>query len=186
MNDISVRNVVVIVAAVVIGLVALGFIGSILSNIVPLAIVAVVAFILGRTSNRVDYLRLGRDAAKRVRAAAETAVEQAADRAQTRQQAQGQGPQAQAANRQLADEARTSAEQAAAKAEAQAADRLAEVETPADEDLTAKPDLEVKTVQQIQAEARLVEQEAAKKAQAMDVQAALEERRKRLLSGKEE
>lgn len=186
MNDISVRNVVVIVAAVVIGLVVLGFVGSLLNNIIPLAIVAVIAFILGRTSNRVDYLRLGRDAAKRVRTATEAVVDQAATRAQTRQQAQGQGPQAQAANRQLADEARTGVEQAAAKAEAKAADRLAEVETPAEDDLTANPDLEVKTVQQIQAEARLVEQEATKKAQAMDVQAALEERRKRLLGGKED
>ncbi|MBI5670956.1 MAG: hypothetical protein HZC41_23430 [Chloroflexi bacterium] len=217
MNDINVRNVVIVVAAVVVALVVLGIIGGILTNIVPLAIVAVIAFILGRLSHRVNYLQLGRTAAKRVSDATqivekagagkaakraetrhqaasrriegvETTLDQAATRAQTRQQAQGYNQSAQAANQRLASEATTAAEQAAVKAEAKAAEtpaRLVEIET-TEEDLSPTPILDVKTVEQIQAEARRVEQEAAKKAQALDVQAALEERRKRLLGGKEE
>jgi hypothetical protein len=201
MNNINARNVVIIVAAVVIGLVVLGFIGTILSNIVPLAIVAAIAFILGRMSNRVDYLQLGRDAAKRMGDAAQSATGKSAERAETRQQAQGYDKTAQEANQRIAAEATTAAEQAAAKAEAKAAEpparlaeteakaveppaRLAESEAPVEEDLSPTPKLDVKTVEQIQAEARLVEQEAAKKASTLDVQAALEERRKRLLSGK--
>lgn len=187
MKDINARNVVVIVAAVVIGLVVLGFIGTILSNIVPMAIVAVIAFILGRYSHRVNYLQVGRDAAKRMGEAAQVAASKAAERAEVRQQAQGYGKTAQEANQRIAAETVNAAEQAAAKAEAKAAEppaRLAETETPAEEDLTAIPKAEVKTIEQIQAEARLVEQEAAKKASALDVQAALEERRKRLLSDK--
>ncbi|MBC6936739.1 MAG: hypothetical protein DWB42_12990 [Chloroflexi bacterium] len=186
MNDINARNIVVIVAAVIIGLVVLGFIGMILSNIVPLAIVALIAFILGRTSHRVNYLQLGRNAVNRAREAAETSVEKAAARAETRKEAAGYGEAAQDANQRLAQEARTAAEAAAARAEQRAAEapaRLVESETPA-EDLTAKPDFVVKTAEQIQAESRLIEEEAAKKAQAMDVQSALEERRRRLLGEK--
>lgn len=118
----------------------------------------------------------------------ETTLDSAATRAQTRQQAQGYDQNAQAANQRIASEATAAAEQAAAKAESKAAEapaRLVETET-AEEDLTAQPPLEVKTIEQIQAEARLVEQEAAKKASAVDVQAALEERRKRLLGDKQE
>lgn len=186
MKDINARNVVIAVAAVVIGLVVLGFIGTILSNIVPMAIVAVIAFILGRYSHRINYLQVGRDAAKRMGEAAQSAASKAAERAEVRQQAQGYDKAAQEANQRIASETVNAAEQAAAKAEAKAAEppaHLVETEVPAEDDAAVKPP-EVKTIEQIQAEARLVEQEAAKKASALDVQAALEERRKRLLSDK--
>ncbi len=176
----------VIVAAVVIGLVVLGFISTILSNIIPLALVALIAFILGRLSHRVNYLQLGRRTLNRAREAAETSVEKAAAHAQTRKEAAGYDAAAQDANRKLAREAQSAAETAAARAEERAVEapaRLVESETPP-EDPTAKPDFVIKTAEQIQAEARLIEEEAAKKAQAQDVQAALEERRRRLLGEK--
>ena len=189
MNDINIRSVAMVVAAIIVALVVLGIIGGILNNIVPLAVVAVVAFILGRMSHRVNYLQLGREAAKRVGEAAQATASKAAERAEIRQQAQGYDKTAQEANQRIASDTVKAAEQAAAKAEAKATEppaRLAETEAPAQDDLTAAPKPEIKTFEQIQAEARLVEQEAAKKAQTMDVQAALEERRKRLLGDKQE
>jgi hypothetical protein len=162
----TIRNILIVVAVIAIGYVAVTF----LANIVPILITAVAAFVLGRLSVHFDllnFIRGLRTSAQTVQAAASTAAAVA--------------PVIAAATSKPAP-AKTSA-----PAVEQAAERLAD-EPKVDNSILLDPNFEIKTPEQIEAEARLREQDAMKKASASSpdaVQAALEERRKRLLGGKE-
>jgi hypothetical protein len=168
MNNPAVRNGVILIAAVVIAIVVLGFLTTLLSAIVPIAITAIIAFILGRLSvhfNLLDFIRSTR-APKSAEAAAPLKAVEAAPKAGV-----------------------VTERPAPAKTvdkPAQAAERLAD--EPKKDSILLDPDFEVKTPEQIEAEARKREQEAMQKATSTSedaIQAALEERRKRLLGGKE-
>jgi|GEM_PF-1641986 len=167
----TIRNVLIVVAVIAIAYFAITFI----SNIVPILITAVAAFVLGRLSvhfNLLDFVRNARSAAQTVQAAATTAAAAAPVIAK------------------VADKptpAKAAAKPAPAPVE-QAAERLAD-EPQKDESILLDPNFEIKTPEQIEAEARQREQAAMQKASSTSpdaVQAALEERRKRLLGGKQE
>lgn len=160
MKNINVGSVVVVAAVVVVALIILGFISTLLTNIVPLAIVAVVAFILGRMSNNVNYLQVAGNLLKRAvseRPAAQTAKPQTT--------VQVSAPPAQTA-----------------VPETQAASTVERQQT-AEANLS---DFEIKTEDEILAEARLREQEILKKNTAYDPTAALEERKRRLLNDQQQ
>ncbi|MEO8611489.1 MAG: hypothetical protein ABI690_26560 [Chloroflexota bacterium] len=160
----TIRNILVVVAVIVIAYFAI----TVVSNIVPILITAVAAFVLGRLSVHFDLLNFIRSAraAQVTRAAAAVTATAAAPV--------------------IANVAAKPAAPAPAQAE-QAAERLAD-EPKVDKNILLDPNFEIKTPDQIEAEARLREQEVMKKASSASpdaVQAALEERRKRLLGGKE-
>jgi uncharacterized membrane protein len=168
MNNPAVRNGLILIVAVVIAIIVLGFLTTLLSAIVPIAITAIIAFILGRLSvhfNLMNFIRSARAAKPAEAAAPVKAVETPA---KTTVAAEISKP---APTRQVAESA---------------AERLAD--EPKKDSILLDPDFEVKTPEQIEAEARKREQEAMKKATSGSedaIQAALEERRKRLLGGKE-
>lgn len=167
----TIRNILIVVAVIAIAYFAITFI----SNIVPILVTAVAAFVLGRLSvhfNLLDAVRNARSAAQSVQAAATTTAAAAAPVV------------AKAAAKPAP--AKAAPIKAAAPAE-EAAERLAD-EPKKDESILLDPNFEIKTPEQIEAEARQREQAAKEKAAAANadaVQAALEERRKRLLGGKE-
>ena len=165
----TIRNILIVVAVIAIAYFAI----TTVAQIVPILITAVAAFILGRLSVNFDLLNFIRNArAAQVTRAAAAATTAAA------------APVAAAAN----VAAKPAPAKAAAPAQAeQAAERLAD-EPKVDKNILLDPNFEIKTPDQIEAEARLREQEVMKKATSASpdaVQAALEERRKRLLGGKE-
>jgi len=168
----TIRNILIVVAVIAIAYFAITFI----SNIVPILITAVAAFILGRLSVHFDllgFIRNARSAAQTVQAAATTAAAAA--------------PIAAKATAKPAPVKAAPVKAVTAPAEA-AAERLAD-EPKKDESILLDPNFEIKTPEQIEAEARQREQAAKEKAAAASadaVQAALEERRKRLLGGKQE
>lgn len=161
-NLASFRNAALIIAAVVLAVVGLTFLTTLMSSIIPLAVTGVVAFILGRMSANRDLFALLRGALSRARQPAAAPVK---------------------------------AEQPAPKIAAQSAPESANQRAPIEKSKEAAPvtrnelldpTFEVKTPEQIEAEARAREQELLKRAAEPNVdavQAALEERRKRLLSG---
>lgn len=154
----TIRNILVVVAVIVIAYIAI----TLVSNIVPILITAVAAFVLGRLSVHFDLLNFIRSA----RAAQVTRAAAAANVA--------------------AKLAPAKVAPTPAPVE-QAAERLAD-EPKVDKNILLDPNFEIKTPDQIEAESRLREQEVMKKATSASpdaVQAALEERRKRLLGGKE-
>jgi hypothetical protein len=155
MKNLNAGSVILLAAVVIVGLVVLGFLGTLLSNIVPLTIVAVVAFILGRTSHTVNYLEM---AGKLFRRTASPAVVKSVV------------SQTVSAVSKAAEEAPTPEPERQKQAETNLAD--------------AEP--EIKTEQEILAEARLREEEIRKGTTAYDPTAALEERRRRLLGDKTE
>jgi hypothetical protein len=165
----TIRNILIVVAVIAIGYIAVSF----LTNIVPILITAVAAFVLGRLSVHFDllnFIRNLRPSAQAVQAAATTT---AAAVAPVIAKAAAKPTPAKAAPMNV-------------KAE-QAAERLAD--EPKNDSILLDPNFEIKTSEQIEAESRLREQEALKKASTTSqdaVQAALEERRKRLLGGKQE
>jgi hypothetical protein len=160
MNLQNVRNIAIAVVVVVVGIAALGFLSTLLSSIVPIAITAVVAFILGRASASRNLLDLLNRGGKTVTAAMTAPPRPAASKpAQTTT----------TVNVRAAD---------------QAAERLAD-EKPVASDALLDPNFEIKTPEQIEEQARRLEADASKKAANPDaVAAALEERRKRLLGNK--
>jgi len=168
MNNPAVRNGLILIVAVVIAIIVLGFLTTLLSAIVPIAITAIIAFVLGRLSvhfNLMNFIRSTR-AAKPAEAAAPVKTVEAAPKAA------------------LATEKPAPAK--TAPKPAPAAERLAD--EPKKDSILLDPDFEIKTPEQIEAEARQREQEAMQKAKGASedaIQAALEERRKRLLGGKE-
>jgi uncharacterized membrane protein len=165
MNNPAVRNGIILIVAVVIAVVLLSFLSTLLSAVVPIGITAIVAFILGRMSvnfNLLNFIRSAR--AAKPAASAEKVVEAPVKAAAVSKAAPAK----------------------AAEKPTPAAERLAD--EPKKESILLDPDFQIKTPEQIEAEARLLEQEATSKAanaSADAVHAALEERRKRLLGGKE-
>jgi hypothetical protein len=163
------RNAAIIIAAVVLAVVALTFLTTLMSSIIPIAVTAVVAFILGRMSVNRDLFAMLRGAVSRMSQAAPSApakAEQAAPAAAPKQSEQPAKP--------------APAKQAEATAPAAKPKEAA----PATRNELLDPAFEVKTPEQIEAEARAREQELLKRTAEPNVdavQAALEERRKRLL-----
>ena len=164
----TIRNILIVVAVIAIAYFAITFV----SNIVPILITAVAAFILGRLSVHFDllnFIRNARSSAQTVQAAVTTTAAAAP-----------------VITKAAAKPAPAKATPTPAKVE-QAAERLAD--EPKNESILLDPNFEIKTPEQIEAEARQREQAAKEKATATSadaVQAALEERRKRLLGGKQE
>lgn len=162
----TIRNILIVVAVIAIAYFAITFV----SNIVPILITAVAAFVLGRLSVHFDllnFIRNARSSAQTVQAAVTTTA---------------------AAAPVIAKAAKPTPTKATSPAPVeQAAERLAD--EPKNESTLLDPNFEIKTPEQIEAEARQREQAAKEKAAATSadaVQAALEERRKRLLGGKQE
>jgi hypothetical protein len=150
MNNLNLRNVVLLLGAVIVALLVLGFISTILGQIVPLAIALVIGVVLGRMSHQVD-----------VRAALMNSVRRQAV-AQIRQQA-----------------AQPKTSQSTEKPAAAAVPERLVDKPPADD--APITDFEIKTDAELQAEARRLEEEVARKSAEYDPMTALEERRRRLL-----
>lgn len=161
MNNINVRNILLVLVALVAVIFGMNVLSTLVGAIIPIAITGIVAFLLGRfTANRSvgQLFRTAQNASTTVMAAASKIVEEK--------------PVAT-----VVGKAATSAP-AAAKPIAQAAPP--ELKNP---DLL-DPDFEIKTPEQIEAEARRLEAEVSQKAGTYDPKAALEERKKRLLGDK--
>ncbi len=160
MNNISLRNVLILLGAVIAVLLALGFISTVLNQVIPITLALIVGVVLGRMSVNVNLVEVVKDALRR--RPSQAAKSEAAQ--STPQQAQTQSP---------------PDEQARAEVEA-IKRRIADVESE-----PAPPaevtDFTIKTEEEIQAEARRLEDEVAKRNAAYDPAAALAERRKRLL-----
>lgn len=159
----SLRTVLLLVALVVIGLMAINF----LTNIVPILITAAAAFVLGRLSVNYDLMGVVRGLLNRRQPApkATTVVEGTA------------------LVKPAATPTATVIPVDASLKERQ--ERLKEAEAPK-QDALLDTDFQIKTPEQIEAEARAREQELTKKAEAPSpdaVAAALEARKKRLLGG---
>jgi hypothetical protein len=156
------RNVLIASAAIVGGLIILGFVSTILNAIVPLAIVAVVAFVLGRMSTRMNLLQAGMNLANRATTKSEPAAQAAVKPVETAQQA--------------APEAPTKTLPKTGK--------LAQTERLDAAKLNIRDFEEVKNSEQALADAKKLEDELAKRNADYDPAAALEERKKRLLGDK--
>jgi predicted lipid-binding transport protein (Tim44 family) len=166
MNGTNVRNILIVIAAIVVMIAALGFISTLLTSVVPIAITAVIAFILGRTTAKRSVLDLFQSARNRVE-------QTVAGTAKVVEQATAQAPKA--ASREPATPTQTKAAPVAS-APAPAAAPLKNTEL-------LDEDFEVKTPEQIEAEARRLESEVNQQTKAYDPQAALEERKRRLRGG---
>ena len=161
MKNINAGSVIIVAAVIVVALIILGFVSTLLTNIVPLTIVAIVAYILGRNSHNVDYLQVVGNFLKRVMASR---------------------PQAASASSPVVTTTAT------VKPAEKPAVEATSVSTPERQKQaeTNLADFEVKTEEEILAEARLREEEILKGKPAYDPSAALEERRRRLLGDKTE
>jgi len=174
MNTTTLRNGLLVVGAVAIPIVALVVIGTILNVLAPLAITAAIAFVLGRLSVNFNLIEFVKKQREQQQAAAEAkTVEKAAAVLQKTESVS-------------AKPAPKAAEKTVEKAPAASAPAPAEPKTRND---LLDPTFEIKTPEQIEAEAKQREQELLQKAATPSpdsVAAALEERRKRLLGGKTE
>lgn len=150
MNNLNLRNVVLLLAAVIVALLALGFISTILGQIIPLVIALGIGVVLGRMSNQVDM---------------RTALMNIVRRQVTSQMQQ--------------QVAQPKSSQVTEKPAAAAVPERLVDEPPASND--AITDFDIKTEAELQAEARRLEEEVARKSAEYDPRAALEERRRRLL-----
>jgi hypothetical protein len=159
------RNVLILSAAIVGGLIILGFLSTILSAIVPLMIVAVVAFILGRMSTHMNLLQVGMNLASRATAKTETPAKPAAKPAEA------------APVQKAATETPTTTLPKTGK-------------LPQTQRLDAAKlnitDFEVKSSDQVMAESKKLEDDLAKRNADYDPAAALEERKRRLLGDKKD
>lgn len=163
MNNISLRNVLILLGAVIVVLLALGFISTVLNQVIPITLALIVGVVLGRMSVNVNLVEVIKDALRRQ-------PKQAAPKTETTQVA---APQEQ--TKPIADE-QVRAEVEAIKR------RIADVESEPEPQAEVS-DFRIKTEEEIQAEARRLEEEVAKRNASYDPAAALEERRKRLLGG---
>jgi hypothetical protein len=159
------RNVLILSAAVVVGLIILGFLSTILNAIVPLTIVAVVAFVLGRISTRTNLLQAGMNLANRAAAKSEPAVQSAAKPVEA-----------------------APVQKAAAEAPTKILPKTGKL--PQTQRLDAAKlnieDFEVKNTDEVLADAKKLEDDLAKRNANYDPAAALEERKKRLLGDKKD
>lgn len=159
------RNILIVIGVVVALLIGLVVIGNVLNALIPLVVTAVIAFILGRLSVNFKLLDFIRSA-----------------RAQSAKPAE-QKPAAMKTAETLLEKPVAQAKPSVAPPKAEAPTAEPQVKNRE----LLDPDFEVKTPEQIEAEARQREQEITKgAASGGDVNAALEERRKRLLGGKGE
>jgi hypothetical protein len=166
--DKNLRNALLIGGGVVAVIVVLGFINTILSSIVPLAIVAVIAFILGRLSTRMNLLQAAggviSGALRMGRAISETTSTPAAQTETKKQPVQKVEP-------------------------AAPPERLAEEiadDAPESDDSADSLDFAIKTQDELQAEARRLEEKVAARSSDYDARAAIEERKRRLLGNADE
>lgn len=170
MNTTTLRNALLVIGAVAIPIVVLVVIGTILNILPTLAITAAVAFVLGRLSVNFNLIEFVKKQREQQQAAAEAkTVEKAAAVLQKTESVSAKP-----------------APKTAEKAPAASASAPAEPQTRND---LLDPSFEIKTPEQIEAEAKQREQELLQKAATPSpdsVAAALEERRKRLLGGKAE
>lgn len=148
------RNFLILIALFVVLIVGFVVIGNLLNALVPLLVTAIIAFILGRLSVHMNLLDFVRSIRLPQRAPKPAAAPKAAE-----------AP-------------------AVSKSAAPAPDKDGIPQKQINPDLLLDPKFEIKTPDEVEAEARLREQEAVKKAASTDVNAALEERRKRLLGNK--
>ena len=160
MNNISLRNVLILLGAVIVVLLALGFVSTVLNQVIPITLALIVGVVLGRMSVSVNLVDVVKDALRRrpKPAASKPETTQAAPQSQTQS---------------LPDE------QARAEVEA-IKRRIADTESEPEQQAEVT-DFRIKTEEEIQAEARRLEDEVAKRNATYDPAAALAERRKRLL-----
>lgn len=154
------RNVLIASAAIVGGLIILGFVSTILNAIVPLTIVAVVAFMLGRMSVKTNLLQAGMNLASRATAKREPASKPV-EAAPVQQAALEESNKALPKTGKLAQTERLDAAK-----------------------LNIKDFEEIKSSEQVIADAKKLEDDLAKRNADYDPAAALEERKKRLLGDK--
>lgn len=155
------RNALTILGGVIVVLLILGLISTFLSQLLPVSIALVAGFALGRVSVRVDIVTLLRRLlAQRQSATAATPAQATAHPAETQAEPEAE-----------ADLVKTEAE--AIKT------RLSDAEAEAPE--APITDFDIKTEDEVLAQARRLEDEVSKKAAEYDPTAALEERRRRLL-----
>lgn len=162
----NLRNVLILAAVVVAALIILGFVSTILNSIIPLTIVAVVAFLLGRMSTRTNLLQAGADLAKR----AAQQFEQSTQAAKS------------------AEAAPAADDKTAAKtAKLPQTSKLAQTDKLEDARVNVSDkDFDVKTSDQVLADAKRLEEDVTKRAAGYDPTAALEERKRRLLGDQKE
>jgi hypothetical protein len=158
MKNLNAGSVIIVVALII-----LGFLSTLLTNIVPLTIVAIIAFILGRTSHTVNYMQIASNLLQRSTKQIQAAT--AAKTTTTTPKKTTVTP---------PTESVQTVETTAAPAHSQTRQKQAE------ENL-ADSDMEIKTEAEVLAEARLREEEIRKNSTVYDPTAALEERRRRLL-----
>ena len=158
MSNFNLRNALILLVAVIAALLILGFVSTILNQLIPITVALIVGLVLGRMSVRVDLLA----ALKNI----------------LRREAQPQTVQKPAAVEMTDDPDEVQEEVEAIK------QRIGETETPEPETEDDLSDFVIKTEEQILAEARRREQEIARKNNEYDPAAALEERRRRLLGDK--
>lgn len=160
MKDLNLPNLLAAVAIVIVAIIALGFVSTLITSILPLTIVAIIAFILGRMSASANLFNLGTTLFKRAgnnitKARAQAKVEPKSD-------------------------SKTATSSEASLTERQ--NRLAEKEEAAPEaGFTLRSEQEV-----LSAARRREEEIIAKSRQDYDPMTAIEERKKRLLGDKGE
>lgn len=159
MNNISLRNVLILLAAVIVVLLGLGFVSTVLNQVIPITLALIVGVVLGRMSVNVNLVDVVKDALRRQTTPAAKPEAAKPDTA----------PQTQS----VAD-AQVQADVEAIK------QRLADVESEPQSQAEVT-DFKIKTEEEIQAEARRLEDEVARRNATYDPAAALAERRKRLL-----
>ncbi len=165
MNNINVRNILIVLGIIVAVVLGMNVLATLLGAIIPIIITAVVAFTLGRLSGNQSLLSFARSA-RDVMASVGAVIEKTAPKAAAEKPATVQG------------KATPVQPKAAAAPASDAPPALKNTEL-------LDTDFEVKTPEQIEAEVRLREQELSQKAAPYDAKAALEERKRRLLGNKD-
>ena len=159
MKDINLRNVLVLLGAVLIALLALGFVSTVLNQIIPITIALAVGVVLGRMTVNVNLLSVLRELVRRTPARA--------------------APQADQPKAEAAQEAADEPVRAGVEAIKQ---RITDVESETGAQQEAEiTDFKIRSEEEILADARRLEDEVARRSAAYDPAAALAERRKRLL-----
>lgn len=177
------RNILIVLLAAVAVVVGMNVLTTLVGSIIPLALTAVVAFVLGRLSASGSLLAFRRSVAEmRERAASVLEHSQALlENKPQREMAEGRDSKAEGRGSRVEGKA-TVKEAPAAGSGAGAAEETAPVKNTE----LLDPNFVVKTPEQIEAEVRLREQELVQKRTEYDPQAALEERRRRLLGNKDQ
>lgn len=144
-----------VIGAIVVVILGMNILSTLIGSIIPIAITAVIAFILGRLSASRNLLDLARSAS----ASVSTVTEKVAEMSK---------PAAQPVSQPVPKEEKPA------------------TTPPLKNPQLLDPDFEIKTPEEIEAEARRLEAEVSKKATAYDPKAAIEERKKRLLGSQKE